>query len=86
MSSVHVVFGGRNEALDFAEVFTAERLTAVGFPAGQEPSVSNLTESQVKTALSRYFDVGTEQFQPLYVELNSDTGNITVRPDAKFGQ
>lgn len=85
MATVHVVFGGRNETLDFAEVFTPERLAAIGFPEGQPPTVSNLTEGQVKTALSRYFDVDSQQLQAHFVELNSDTGNITVRPGAKWG-
>ena len=85
MSSVHVVISGRNETIDFTDLFTAGRRELVGLPADGDISIQDITEAQVKHALTDYFDVPEAELRDHYVELNSGTGNVTVRPDAKFG-
>lgn len=87
MSSVHVIYSGRNEDITFDQLFTPERRASVGIADGNEPvmlSSSNVTESQVKQALSQYYDVGAGEFQDHFVELNPN-GNVTVRPNTPFG-
>lgn len=86
MSTVHVVYDGRNEDIDLESLFPSERLTAIGVAEGTEISVGNLTEQQVKTALAQYYDVGANEFEDHYVELNSRTNNATVRPNTTFGR
>jgi len=84
MSKVHVVYSGRNEDLEFDQVFPAERLAAIGIQEGTVVNASNITEDQVKTALAQYYDVGLGEFEDHYVEINPN-GNVTVRPNATFG-
>jgi hypothetical protein len=73
MSDIHVVYGGRNETLNFGDIFTG----------GEEPK--SITHDQVKTALAHHYDVSTDEFEAHFVEVNPN-GNITVRPNAKWGQ
>lgn len=86
MATVHVVLAGRNETLDFDQVFTPQRLAAIGMPDGAVASVENLTEGQVKAALAQFFDINPNEIRDHYVELNSKTGNITVRPNSGWGK
>ena len=84
MAQVHVVYDGRNEDLEMGDVFRTDRLAALGIAEGTELSSRNVTETQVKNALSQYYDVAVSEFQDHYVELNPN-GNVTVRPNTKFG-
>ena len=84
MSGVHVIYNGRNEDLPFEQLFTPERMASVGIAEGTVISSSNITEDQVKHALSQYYDVGVGEFVDHFVELNPN-GNVTVRPNTPFG-
>jgi hypothetical protein len=84
MSDVHVVYNGRNDDLTFDQVFTPERRVSVGIAEGTVLSSSNVTEDQMKRALSQYYDVGVGEFNDHFVELNPN-GNVTVRPSTPFG-
>jgi len=81
MSTVHVVYGGRNEDVEFAEIFREDRVAAIGLT---QANPSSLNQQQIKSALANFYDVGVEEFSDHYVEV-SPNGNITVRPNAKFG-
>ena len=82
---VHVVYNGRNEDLNFEELFPQERFANIGIPAGTTPSAASLTSDQVKTALAQHYDVGLGEFNDHFVEHNPN-GNITVRPNSGFGR
>lgn len=84
MADVHVVYNGRNDDLTFDQVFTPERRASVGIAEGTVLSSSNVTEDQMKRALSQYYDVGVGEFNDHFVELNPN-GNVTVRPSTPFG-
>ena len=84
MSDVHVVYNGRNDDLTFDQLFTPERRASTGVQEGLVITSSNVTEDQVKRALSQYYDVGVGEFQDHFVELNPN-GNVTVRPSTPFG-
>ena len=77
--SIHVVYGGRNEDLEFDQVFRSDRFTT-----DQTPTPSTVSQEQVKTALANHYDVDAREFEAHYVEINPN-GNITVRPNAKWG-
>jgi hypothetical protein len=84
MSSVHVLYNGRNETYDFTDVFNDRRRELLGLADG-EITVGQLTEAQVKRAMSDMLDVNQNEFSDHYVELNSKTGNVTLRPNSGFG-
>jgi predicted nucleotidyltransferase len=84
VADVHVVYNGRNQDISFEDLFTAERRAAVGIAGDQALDSSNVTESQLKQALSQYFDVGVGEFNDHFVELNPNK-NATVRPNTPFG-
>lgn len=84
MSTVHVLYKGRTEDLEFEQVFPVGRFQAIGIPEGTTVSASNLTEGQIKAALSQHFDVGLGEFEDHYVEINPN-GNVTVRPNTTYG-
>jgi len=82
MSTIHVVYGGRNEDLQFDEVFREDRLEALGVP--RNSTSSSVSHAQIKRALADHYDVDADEFEAHYVEINPN-GNITVRPNAKWG-
>lgn len=84
MATVHVVYDGRNDDLELNQVFSAERLEAIGVTAGRKITSRNVTEAQVKNALAAWYDRPVSELNDHYVEMNPN-GNITVRPNAKFG-
>jgi hypothetical protein len=83
MSQIHVAYDGKNQDLEFDEVFPVERRAGLGLSEGVISS-STVTPDQVKQAVAQFYDVGIAQFNDYYVEINPN-GNITVRPDATFG-
>jgi hypothetical protein len=85
MADIHVMYKGRTEDLDYGTLFPQERLAAIGITEGTEISAATVTEAQVKTALAQHFDVGRDEFADHFVELNSKTNTITIRPDTPFG-
>lgn len=85
MSSVHVMYNGETHDLTFEDLFPADRLEQIGIPTGTEVSAENVTQAQVKTALSQHFDVGLGEFNDHFIEINPKTGNVTVRPEANLG-
>jgi hypothetical protein len=85
MSTIHVVYGGRNEDLEFDQVFRSDRLQTLGLSEGQIAAPNNITNEQVKRALANHYDVDQSEFEAHYVE-NNPNGNITVRPNAKWGK
>lgn len=80
MSKIHVVYNGNNE-LEFDEVFRPDRAESMGI---QNLTPSTLNHDQIKQALAYYYDVDRSEFEDHYVEISSN-GNITVRPNAKWG-
>lgn len=82
-AEVHVIYKNQR-TYPFNEVFTPERLVSFGFPAGATVTASQLTEDQVRTALSQKYDVPLSEFADHFVEVNAN-GNITVRPNAEWG-
>lgn len=84
MATIHVVYDGRNDDLEFADVFRADRLAGLGIAEGTVVDSHNVTEAQVKNALAQNYDVAVAEFQDHYVELSAN-GNATVRPNTKFG-
>ena len=79
MSTIHCTFRGSQYDYDFYEVFSSDRLTAIGIPENAEISSSSVSETNIKTALAQKFDVGIDEFRESVVEINKN-GNITVRP------
>ena len=86
MASVHVVYRNENHTIDFEEMFPEERYQAIGISEGQEVTPATITEAQVKAAVAQHFEVGIGEFEDHFVEINSSTSNITVRPEASFGE
>jgi hypothetical protein len=80
MSIIHVAFSGRNEDLEFDEVFRSDRLVTLGL---QNATPNSITHTQIKQALANHYDVDQNEFEAHFVEINPN-GNITVRPNAKF--
>ncbi len=84
MATVHVMYDGRTDDLEFETVFPQERLAAIGIPDGTELVARNLNEEQVKNAVAQHYDAGLDEFTDHFVEINPN-GNITVRPKTAFG-
>ena len=84
MSQVHVLYDGRTQDLDFDDLFTPDRKASLGFAEDAEITSKELSNNQVKAALSQHFDVGPDEFRDHFVEINPN-GNITVRPSTPFG-
>lgn len=78
MSQIHVIYNGNND-IEFTDVFRQDRT-----PEIQNPQPNTVTHEQIKRALSIYFDVNQNEFDDHYIEINPN-GNITVRPNAKWG-
>ncbi len=84
MASVHVIYKGQTQDIEFDALFTAERRANMGIDPNAVLTASNVTEAQLKQALAQYFDVGLGEFNDHYVEMNPN-GNATVRPNTTFG-
>ncbi len=84
MSTVHIRHDGQSHDIDFDEVFPQDRLASIGIEDNTEVNPHNLTQENVKTAVAQYLDVGISEFDDHQVEF-SKNGNITIRPDAVFG-
>lgn len=84
MSEVYVLFRGQQKTFPFDEVFEPERYAAIGIPEDVDVNPSTVSPEQVKMALAQKFDVGVNEFQDNFVEINPN-GNITVRPNTTFG-
>jgi hypothetical protein len=82
MSMIHVVYSGRNEDLEFDEVFRPDRYEALGITDTARPE--NVSNDLIKRALAYHYDVAANEFEAHYIE-NNPNGNITVRPNAKWG-
>lgn len=85
MSTVHVVYDGRNQDLDLNEIFPEDRLESIGVAPGTDINSGNLTEQQVRVAVAQHYDIALEDLSDHYVEF-SPNGNITVRPNTTFGK
>ena len=84
MSSIHVIYNGRNDDIGMEQLFTEDRREVIGLAEGTALVASNLVEGQIKQALALYYDVGVGEFGDHFVEINPN-GNITVRPSTPFG-
>jgi len=85
MAQVHVVYEGRTDDFEFEEIFPQDRLAAIGIPDGTvEVTAQNLTHDQVKAAAAQHYDVGLDEFEDHFVEINPN-GNVTLRPKTAFG-
>jgi hypothetical protein len=83
MSIIHVAYGGRNEDLEFDDVFREDRLHSLGMTT--KPLSQSTNPETVKRALAIHYDVSYDEFDSHFVEVNPN-GNITVRPNAKWGR
>lgn len=83
MSTIHVVYGGKNETHEFNDVFRSDWLPTLGITG--TPTPSSLTQSQIRQALANFYDVNVNEFADHFIETNPN-GNITVRPNAKWGK
>jgi hypothetical protein len=85
MSTIHVRYDGESHDLDFESLFTEDRLASIGVASVSDVNSNTVTSDNVKTAVSQHFDVGVGEFEDYQVEFHKN-GNITVRPDAVFGE
>ena len=85
MASVHIRYDGSTQEVDFDEVFPTERLEAIGITNTAQVNSRNVSADNVKMAVAQYLDIGLGELDGYEVEF-SKTGNITIRPDAVFGQ
>lgn len=83
MTMIRVVYGGRNEDLEFDQVFREDRLSSLGLTT--MPDIGSISADTIRRALTYYYDVDEEEFSSHFIEINQQTHNITVRPNAKWG-
>jgi len=81
---IHVKYEGRSDAIEFDSLFPAERYVSIGIAPGTTPTPQTVTDAQVRIALAQHYDVGLDEFEEHFIEINPN-GNITVRPEAVFG-
>ncbi len=55
------------------------------YPLGNFDIGSESSDTEIKTAVSNQLGVPLQKLQHYSVDRNSDTGNITIRPEASFG-
>jgi len=82
MADVHIVYNGHNDDVAFDEMFSSDHLSGLGITGTVTPQ--SVTPDQVKMAVAQHFDVGLNEFQDHFVEINPNE-NITVRPQTTFG-
>lgn len=85
MASVHIRYSGRTQEVDFENVFPEDRLAAIGIAHTVQVNSRNVSADNVKTAVAQYLDIGLGELDGYEVEFHKN-GNITVRPDAVFGE
>jgi len=85
MSSIHVRYGGQSHDLPFTDIFSEERLQRIGADTSIGLDANQLNPEQIKMAVAQHFDTAVSEFDEFQVEYHK-TGNITLRPDAVFGQ
>ena len=83
MSMIHVVYNGKTEDFEFDTVFSREKLPGLGITV-DNITPQQVTHDQIKLAMAQQFDVGVNEFNDFFIEINSN-GNITVRPQTTFG-
>ena len=81
---VHLKYEGRSETIEFDVLFPTERYASIGIAAGTTATPQTVSEQQIRLALAQHFDVGLDEFEEHFIEINPN-GNITVRPEAVFG-
>ena len=84
MPNVSVTYNDRHDELPFEDVFTPERRQRANIPEGIEITAATVNEVQVKAALADYYDVARTEFQDHFFAAHPN-GNVTVRPNTKFG-
>lgn len=84
MAEIAYRYNGESLTVQFEDVFTQDRIAALGLPAGVAVTSQNVTESQLKNALAQHLDVNVNEFRDMYTELNPN-GNATLRPNTTFG-
>lgn len=84
MSDVHVMYRGRQDDFPFDSLFPNERYEALGIAEGATVLPSTVNESQIRMALAQKYDVGMNEFNDHFIEINPN-GNITVRANTPFG-
>lgn len=84
MSNLHVRYNGESYNISFDDIFTNERLEGIGVDPNAEFNANQLNPEQIKMAISQHFDVAVSEFNDFQVEYHKNR-NITVRPDAVFG-
>jgi hypothetical protein len=82
MAQIYVKYNGRQDTLDFDDVFTPQRIEALGLRTPVSPS--SLNAEIVRTAIAQKYDVNVSEFADQYIEINPN-GNITIRPESGWG-
>jgi len=85
MATVHVKFRNQSQDFDLTTLFPQGRLQALGVAEGAADNVQDLSDTQIKTAVSDHLDVALSEFSDYTIERHAN-GNATVRPDAEFGK
>lgn len=84
MSTVHVLYDGSSHDFDFSDIINPETAETLGISSSTELTPSNITEAQMKAAVSMHMDIAPGSFNSYTVSFEKN-GNITVRPEAVFG-
>ena len=84
MDTVHIMYQGNSEDISLENLIPAGDRDGLGIAAGTELNAQNLTGDQIKRALANHYDQPLDEFNELSVEFHKN-GNITVRPQATFG-
>lgn len=85
MSTVHIFYDGNTDDVELENLIPAEDRAGLGIPEDTELNSGDLSGDQIKRALANHYDKPVEEFEELIVEFQK-TGNITVRPNANFGE
>lgn len=84
MSNVHIVYEGQSHDLGLDQLIQNQDRHALGIDEDIDINSQDLTADQIRRALSIHFDRSLDEFNELSVDFHKD-GNITVRPNATFG-
>ena len=83
MSSIHVRHNGVSREIPFEQILTPENLTAVGLNEGVASTA--MSSQNVKQLVSNFIDCPISDFDQYEVDFHKNM-NITLRPEAEFGQ
>ena len=85
MPSLHVRHAGVSREIPFEDLLTPENLVAVGINEGLASTPMSISSSSIKQIAANYLDVALSDFDAYEVDFHKNE-NITLRPEAEFGQ